>query len=246
MPKTSSKHSELEKDDKYDITKKYLSGEYYYECFWVDDLMPCGDVKTKIDLLFIFESPHCTEIDKKIPVCGNTGENVIKALGEYASKSLGEFVKEKIDEGKYNIAIMNVCNVPLQKINNKNNTDKVDFEKLKIRRNAKAKKNIKDEYDIIILELFSMKLNKYIKAKQIDLKNTVIILCGRFAERFFCAWKIKKCCEGFNDIICLPHPAPHVVKNIWKEIDEYSNCWFRLKSLFKEKTSMEKGLETSH
>lgn len=80
--------------------------------YYVDDIVPSN--KSNIKYVFVFESPHNTEIDTRIPVSGSTGQYILKKLqleGK-GNNSFGEFVKKRCDT----TAILNVSNYPLQRV----------------------------------------------------------------------------------------------------------------------------------
>lgn len=91
-------------------------GSGTYRSAFVPDLVPTG--KQRIELLFVLESPHVDELASGTPVVGNSGRDALRYLLDdpYTPDSLGAFVKRRHDADDYRIAIMNVCNVPMQSV----------------------------------------------------------------------------------------------------------------------------------
>lgn len=95
---------------------RYLGelGHGEYQAWSVPDLVPSGP--QRVELLFVFESPHTTELKENIPVSGSTGVSALEYLLDARSnESLGNYVSLKHKTGDYRVGIVNVSNVPLQK-----------------------------------------------------------------------------------------------------------------------------------
>lgn len=92
----------------------------------VNDIVRKG--KSKAKYIFVFESPHKTEIETNIPVSGTTGKYILNKFG-LSKENFCNFGAYVLD--KQNAAILNVSNSPLQKIkldrrsyiNNQNNIE---------------------------------------------------------------------------------------------------------------------------
>lgn len=177
--------------------------------YYVNDLVP--EQISKLQFIFIFESPHNSEILSGIPVSGPSGISIMKYLGyEKNSIGFGEFVKNNHAD---TTAIMNICNQPLQKVEN-------DFRKKEvlniynfIRNNYSSLTHHKKESVNIIerclLDKFKAKIGKIVYSSEISSKVNIFI-CGRFAEAYF-----KKAFPN-NKYFYLPHPS----RNGWKNLDD--------------------------
>lgn len=69
-----------------------------------------------VEVLFLVESPHSDELDRRHPLAGITGRDALAVLESRKrdSVSLGQVVKQMIDAGDGRLAIVNVSTVPLQ------------------------------------------------------------------------------------------------------------------------------------
>lgn len=149
--------------------------------YYVNDIVPKN--KSKINYIFIFESPHNTEIETKIPVSGATGKYILNQLELKIEdvSSFGEFA-----ENRYDTVILNVSNFPLQKINSDNRYE-YELEKLKsVRKSYKAlfnhRKPLRDSIGDIERNLFDNFQDRFNKIYNNGMK---VIICGRFAESYF-------------------------------------------------------------
>lgn len=90
------------------------NGNGEYERWHVPDLLPERGSET--ELVFVFESPHVHELERRVPVVGASGRDALRFLltDSRTDQSLGCFVRERLSLGDGRIAIMNVSNVPLQ------------------------------------------------------------------------------------------------------------------------------------
>lgn len=82
----------------------------------VDDIIP-KDL-SKLKYVFILESPHIDEIRAGLPLIGDTGESVMKALGISVTDKINNFGKF-VSLKRNDTAIMNISQCPLQSINKK-------------------------------------------------------------------------------------------------------------------------------
>lgn len=84
-----------------------------YSEWRVSDRVPSSG--SELELVFIFESPHVEELAKRVPVVGGSGRSALKFLApDEAEGSLGGFVTKRANDNDGRIAILNVCNVPMQ------------------------------------------------------------------------------------------------------------------------------------
>ncbi len=94
----------------------YLSedGEGPFKAWHVPDLV--DDSAAEVRLALVFEWPHVKELAARLPVVGPSGRSALRYLSENptASESLGEFVAGRVTNRDGRIAIINVCNVPMQ------------------------------------------------------------------------------------------------------------------------------------
>ena len=74
--------------------------------YFVNDL-----VYDEVRVVFVLESPHTQEVKNGYPVAGKSGNDMSKVLFGL-DEAFGKLIYEQIIK---NIAIVNVCNYPLQK-----------------------------------------------------------------------------------------------------------------------------------
>ena len=179
--------------------------------YFVNDL-----VYDKTEVVFVLESPHTQEVKNGYPVAGKSGNDMSKILfGE--DEAFGKIIYEQRIK---NIAIVNVCNYPLQKSAYKNPkmTELEQFEK--IRQNPKLRKYDKDNINVIIqpmMDDFSKRLSKH--------KDKKIVLCGNFAQIAFDTVLDE---TQFKEILRVPHPS----FNNWKK-EKYKDVIQKLKRFVK-------------
>ncbi len=139
--------------------------------YFVNDLV-YDDVK----VVFVLESPHTQEVKNGYPVAGKSGNDMSKVLFGL-DEAFGKLIYEQAIK---NIAIVNVCNYPLQKSAYKN-PERPEIEKFeKIRQNPKLRKYDKDGINAVVqpmMEDFAQRLSKH--------KDKKIVLCGNFAIAAF-------------------------------------------------------------
>ena len=182
--------------------------------YYVEDIE--FDVKNESGIVFILESPHIHEVKRKKPLAGTSGEDVSRYLLNQNS-AFGELVE--FLSGK--IAIINVSNVPLQKINdNKDDVESIpDFKKFRTKMPNKETSFYKN---------FEKKIKKYIKT------GNLFVVCGDFASNYFFEVlynnknKMKGFYEGDIKILKLPHPSGHS----WQKIVKYKDDLVTLKEIF--------------
>ena len=182
--------------------------------------------KTESGIVFILESPHVKEIDKQKPLMGKTGKEVSKILLN-SEIPFGELS----DKLGVKIAIINVSNVPLQKIekkeNNTNYNDVIqikDFEKFRDKDPDKESEFFKN---------FEKRIKRYINQKNI------LAVCGEFSNKYFFEvlnknkGLMKKFLNKDIKVIQLPHPSYQSWSKIIKHYDslmELKEAFFTLKN----------------
>lgn len=176
-------------------------------CYYVNDIVPKN--KSKINYIFIFESPHKTEIETRVPVSGATGKYILNQL-KLKIEDVSSF--GKFAENRYDTVILNISNFPLQKINFDYRSEE-ELEKLKsVRKSYKAlfnhKNPLRDSIGDIEQNLFDNFQKRFIKVYDNGMK---VIVCGRFAEAYFKKLKFNL---QYN---YMPHPA----NSGWKKLDDF-------------------------
>lgn len=187
--------------------------------YYVNDIVPKDKSMTKY--IFVFESPHKTEIETKIPVSGATGKYILNKIG-LSNENFSNFGAYVLD--KQNAAILNVSNSPLQKIK-LDRRNMCELEKLKfIRKNYKS---LLKHRDCSINEM-EEKLVKHMRNRLnaiCDYNNeTTIIICGKFAETYF-----QKAMPNIK-YYYMPHPS----RNGWSNL---CDCQKKLLLELKDKLS---------
>jgi hypothetical protein len=129
-----------------------------------------------VKLVFVLESPHKKELEKKCPAAGTAGKAMARFLTGSGAKALGELIRDGETGNRY--GIVNVCRIPMQKsaynspLSAEQNEIVKQLEKL---RNPDLK-SVDDELYSALLEDFKTRLSG-ISGK------TRIIPCGRFARK---------------------------------------------------------------
>lgn len=178
------------------------------------------DNREKVKILFILESPHKKEVEKRLPLVGATGKNVMSFLFEdNSSLSFGEYVKS-MDES--NIGIINVCNIPLQVVEqNKDDVKDIHKELNDLRES--------DQLNSTILSFFCDRIKEYQGVG-------IFVVCGGFAEKYFDEYLLKqknnsilkKHYKGEIEILKVPHPS----YGHWQFIEKHKTNLERLKTIF--------------
>ena len=179
--------------------------------YFVDDL-----VYDDVRVVFVLESPHTQEIKNGYPVAGKSGNDMSKVLFGL-DEAFGKLIfEQKIKK----IAIINVCNYPLQKSAYKN-PDMSELEQFeKIRQNPKLRKYDNNGINAVLkpmMEDFSKRLSNY--------KDKKIVLCGNFAGAAFDSILNE---AEFKEILRVPHPS----FNNWKK-EKYQDVIEKLKRFIK-------------
>ena len=89
-------------------------GEGPFKVWHVPDVV--AESPEQVRLALVFESPHVNELAAGLPVVGQSGRSALRYLSQNptASEPLGQFVAQRVSTGDGRIAIVNVCNVPMQ------------------------------------------------------------------------------------------------------------------------------------
>ncbi len=217
----------------------------------VNDIIPNS---TKI--LFICESPHTEEVKCGYPLAGVSGKNMGKFFELEGGNSFGKYVFDNQEIETFKYGIMNVSEVPLQKIKDGdvNNEEQTFFEYLNIIRKGKfktvhgdgKKETDKDQYttnDIKgeIKEKFEKRLEETLES---EIQITHIICCGNFAKDYFTntinqldGWGLKDdekksvatSTKGGKKIkiLYLPHPSTM----IWESYNRFKSDFEYMKNI---------------
>ncbi len=179
--------------------------------YFVNDL-----VYDNTEVVFVLESPHTEEVKNGYPVAGKSGNDMSKVLFG-ADEAFGKLIYEQRIK---NIAIVNICNYPLQKSAYKN-PDMPELKQFeKIRQNPKLRKYDKDGINAVVkpmMDDFAKRLSKY--------KDKKIVLCGNFAQSAFDSILDE---TQFKKILRVPHPS----FNNWKK-EKYVDVIEELKRFVK-------------
>lgn len=180
---------------------------------FVNDIVP--ENKSKIKYIFIFESPHNTEVSNGIPVSGSTGKYILKQLGLCVKNdiSFGKFALNR-----YDIAILNVSNYPLQEINSDRRSELNDLKFIRnnytsLLRHRCCKKN---EIEQVLIDCLKKRLDS-IYGTDIDNKKRHIVVCGKFAEAYF------KQAKPNTPYIYMPHPS----RSGWSNLNDCQKNFFK-------------------
>ena len=191
---------------------KELIKELDLEAYVVEDILA-----KDVEYIFILESPHIDEVEKKIPVVGKSGKSMSRILFE-KDEPFGLLIK---DDNNKNIGIMNISKIPLQasayRCDVMNSKSCKQFRLMElIRKNSQ--KSIEDNG---LMQKISNDFKNRIE--NIDgYQNKKYILCGKFAKKVFMSLENQPNSEL---ILSVPHPAfNNWVKAKYKdEIKELKN-----------------------
>lgn len=206
-------------DNLYESYLSLQSSELY-----VPDISNCKS-NSDVEVVVLVESPAKEEINHKpkpLPLVGDSGKSMSKILfGFDISQPFGEIIQngktqlKNLRVCKLNLAIVNVCNVPLQAVETKGNSFPKQYSSdlESIRGNPKVIKKLLDN--------LGCKLRQYSNA------NTIIV-CGAFAEKYFNALDedIK---AGYSKQLYPPHPS----MNQWGEYNKRAADFLTMRELFK-------------
>ena len=216
-----SRKTDKEYEEKLNkIWEDYIAPAYENstDClYYVKDIANCEI--DNVEYIILCESPHSDEIEHKdkdgtpqpLPLVGDSGKSVSEFLfGK--KKPIGKWIIEDLQKEEKelpHIAIVNICNVPLQKIDENQNEVK-DLNLAYLRDNCKVIPGLREN--------LKTRLAKYRKAH-------IIIVCGEFAQAYYNELK-----NNFNTIksLYVPHPS----RNQWQFIYEHKDDIAILKRLF--------------
>ncbi len=194
--------------DKEKVNKKnvgiYLKENLKNADLYVPNIANCSN--KDVEYIFLTESPHKDELEKKYPLAGSSGKAISKFLfGNDATKPFGELVNNRdpqIENAK--IAIVNVSNIPLQIIDDKND-GLVDHASLnKFRNECEINKQLESNLEKGLI--------KYPKAK-------TIIVCGGFAKTYFDQVSNKISNKNLK-LLYVPHPSHYNWQFVFKHKDD--------------------------
>ncbi|MFG6495231.1 hypothetical protein P8610_07730 [Fictibacillus sp. UD] len=191
------------------------------------------DITTKeTEIIFILESPHKEEIKAGVPLAGLSGRSMAKELFlEEEILPMGIFLKQAILNKKKTIyGIVNVCPFPLQQTAFPDSVfvdkykDEIQIaEAIRISSAKLYKDENKAAFDKLLVENFEYRLSSLIK------ENTIIVPCGRFAEKYVNKLSIK---EDLTILCGVPHPS----YNSWSR-ERYRGVIHELREEGKKRTS---------
>ncbi len=196
-------------------------------------LYSVGDITTKeTEILFILESPHKEEIKAGVPLAGLSGRSMAKELfAEEEILPMGKLLKQFILDKKETVyGIVNVCPFPLQQTAYPESEfvdafkDEIQIaEAVRISSAKLFKDESKAAFDKLLVENFEKRLSLLIK------ENTIIVPCGRFAEKYVNKLSIK-------DHLTIIHGVPHPSYNSWSR-ERYKEVVLKLREEGKRRTS---------
>jgi len=182
-----------------------------------------------LEMVFLFESPHVTELCTGIPVTGNAGSYAMSILCPTATQSLGFWVNKHPNA---KIAILNVSPVPLQKGAYRNREVLPDVNESEwtilesFRRDGKHTRPPKQA----IFETLYNGLADRVKALKMA-RECMFITCGNFATIFGQELSTRGVLDKLaNDPVCVYYPAygawnrkgsDERVKNLVDVIDKF-------------------------
>ena len=184
------------------------------------------------NMIFILESPHKEEIKFGVPLAGLSGRSMAKELFAVEdSPPMGKVLKQYIDEKKKTVfGIVNVCPFPLQGAAFPDHTFVNRYrDEIKVAEAVRTSsvKVYKDEarahFDQLLLNQFESRLTSLIK------ENTVIVPCGRFAEKYVNKLSNK---DRLTILEGVPHPSYHS----WSR-DRYQEVINKVREEGKKRTS---------
>lgn len=162
-----------------------------------------------VEVLFLVESPHFDELDRRYPLAGITGRDALAVLESRKrnSISLGEVVKRKIDAGDSRVAIVNISTVPLQEEAFKSSqrvptSPQIDWTPLlELREHAQDSalpwsKQAEDARAVLLEDV-----QRRTETVQFG-PGSIVAVCGNFAAMFGVTWNLPTA-----NVLRLPHPS---------------------------------------
>lgn len=172
-------------------------------------------------IVFILESPYIDEVKAQKPLMGDSGIEISRILLNSESP-FGE-LSSNLD---IKIALINVSNVPLQKIDEKE--ERTNYKDVNGMKDFETFRSDAPDRNSAFFKNFEKRIKKYIN------KKNILVVCGKFSSDYFfeVLYKNKGLMKQFFDndikVIKLPHPS----YQSWKKIIKYHNALMNLKELF--------------
>jgi len=214
----------------------YLSedGTGRYRQWHVRDLVPPN---CPVELVFVFESPHVNELSARVPVVGAAGKSALHYLAPDQPRdlSLGRFVEHRhaVQDGR--IAILNVCNVPMQAVAfvgmEAPELEEGDWTMIESVRQSKARSlsSLRGARKQAIAEVLVTGLRTRLSAVDPDVDGRVVA-AGAFAQRAVAA--------AFPDLTPEPLRVPHPSFSQWfRKANQNLPALIDLKHRFEHQTS---------
>ena len=147
----------------------------------------------RVKFVFVLESPHKRELERKCPAAGTAGKAMAKFLLGNNARALGEVIRDGGTGGEY--GIVNVCRIPMQgsAYNKPLTAEQKEIVKQLERLRNPGLKSVNQELYSEILEDLKNRLTKIGR-------QTKIIPCGRFARKALPAGLCGIAAE-------IPHPS---------------------------------------
>ena len=191
---------------------KYLTedGSGNFQKWHVPDLVPRSAADAKnVELLFVLESPHVTELRTGIPVTGLAGRDALRyLLSDPASpRTLGQVVQDKHDAVDYQVGIMNVSCVPMQEKAHKNTTgpslSSIDWALIKRARNSRA--STVNMTRNLAMNVVGDALLQHLQGRvgSLTTSGLTLVAGGKFAQRY-----CRPVASNLGiALLCVPHPS---------------------------------------
>jgi hypothetical protein len=196
-------------------------------CYNVNDI-----VTDQSKIIFILESPHKEELKAGVPLAGLSGRSMAKELFlEREIEPMGVLLNKLAKENKDSVyGIINVCPFPLQKSAYPDESFVQEFnaeievgEAIRKSTALLFKDEDKNELHQMIVTFFERRISA------IATESTIIIPCGRFAEKYVNILSNK---DHLNIINGVPHPS----YNSWSR-ERYKDIIQEVRDTGKQKTS---------
>ena len=194
----------------------------------VPDIIP-----EKAKFLFILESPHIQELKFGAPVSGSSGTSMTQHLFPSIQKlPLGQLLLTEQERATMNpaielVALMNACQIPLQKtayqgspITEKFSVELGYFEEIRV---ANQKRSFANDHLETIQQVIANSLRK--KLFSLTDRQLYVIPCGKFAQKFAALANVTS--PNWEWIDGIPHPS----YNNWSKAD-YQLAVNKLTSIF--------------
>ena len=192
-------------------------------------------INSKVNYLFILESPHKAEIKNNYPVAGSSGIEMTKFIYSLeCNDAFGKLVNYADDyKDKYNglnqFGIMNISPAPMQKSALGDNELLAREEKIihileKLRVNYQARTHRNKEWNLVKEELVNNFSTRLINVLS-NYGPKYLIPCGKLAQNYLeLALINNKLADESKVISDIPHPS----RNQWRHYDTMSKLKFIL------------------